>query len=587
MKTTKVETRRKYTSNISVSDQTQLERFRIKPEITNAAGIYRVTDLRAREAGFTCGGAKDLSGLVFPYVDADGELFNARLRRDNPETDDKGKIKNKYLSLSAKFAKRRGLYAAPGAYDLLKKKSDCRVGLVEAEKSALAWASHAKRIGSEIAVFAMGGSNGWREEGKALADLDLLRGHPVTLILDSNVNSNPQVKLAELNLALHISGTLECDFRSLLLPPDVNGPDDYLAKYKDREFLALLNSKSRAPWLDEIRHTFAEYQAATPPEFIIDQILQSDGATVFAGLAGHGKSWILLNIVRSLLTGEKLFGYFPVIERSKRVILLTPEISLGQFKRRAELFGLGQFIENEQLFVQTLSKYPMVKLRDAALLLCAGGADIILDTFVRFMDGDENSSGDNNRGLAEGIFRLLNAGARSVIGAAHAPKGFEKSDHMTLENMIRGSGDIGAMLSTAYGVRQIDPVANILHVECIKPRDINPVQPFQITGRPYIDSHEGFKLTLKPGDAGPLKAYMKDLQSRGGRPKSEEKLERQKLMVEMIVDKKRLEDITAAVTETFGVKAGTVRKEMVEARRIARLKCVAGGRQSSQLSVEG
>src|SRR5208337_5571615 len=57
---------------------------------------------------------------------------------------------------------------------------------------------------------------------------------------------------------------------------------------------------------------------------------------------------------------------------------------------------------------------------------------------------------------------------------------FAKENRMTLENVLRGSGDVGAMLTTAWGVKQIDAASNILHIENIKPRDFQPCGPFQI-----------------------------------------------------------------------------------------------------------
>jgi hypothetical protein len=55
---------------------------------------------------------------------------------------------------------------------------------------------------------------------------------------------------------------------------------------------------------------------------------------------------------------------------------------------------------------------------------------------------------------------------------------------MSLESVLRGSGDIGAMLSNAYGVRKLDEDRNLVHVECHNARDLDEqVKPFQIEGR--------------------------------------------------------------------------------------------------------
>jgi len=144
------------------------------------------------------------------------------------------------------------------------------------------------------------------------------------------------------------------------------------------------------------------------------------------------------------------------------------------------------------------------------------GAHVFLDTASRFGEGDENSAGDNMRGLASDIFALLGSGARSVIAAHHSPKPFARENVMRLENVLRGSGDIGAMLTTAWGVKQLDATANVIHIENVKPRDFQPCGPFQIIGRPHIDESGDFRIFKLPGECGPLMDEHEPERNHGG-----------------------------------------------------------------------
>jgi len=99
-------------------------------------------------------------------------------------------------------------------------------------------------------------------------------------------------------------------------------------------------------------HTYAELLTAPPLEFVIKDFLQKDGITFFGGLPGHGKTLVMLSVVKALLTGEDLFGCFPVTSPSKRVIYLVLEAGLGPFKHRLELFGLLRFVDEGRLFVR-------------------------------------------------------------------------------------------------------------------------------------------------------------------------------------------------------------------------------------------
>ena len=91
---------------------------------------------------------------------------------------------------------------------------------------------------------------------------------------------------------------------------------------------------------------------------------------------------------------------------------------------------------------------------------------------------------------------------------------------MRLENVLRGSGDIGAMLATAWGIKQLDQERNIIHVENVKSRDFQPCGPFQISGRPSIDERGDFALFKGPGECNPLAAEQKPERHHGGAPQA-------------------------------------------------------------------
>jgi hypothetical protein len=265
-----------------------------------------------------------------------------------------------------------------------------------------------------------------------------------------------------------------------------------------------------------IFHTYQEFENAPPLRFAIEGFLQEEGVTLIGALAGHGKTILMLAMAKALLEESPLFGYepFSVQRPVQRVLYLIPESSLGPFWSRIQLFRLQEYVRTDRLLVRTLSSREQVSLDDPRLLQAAEGADVFLDTAVRFMDGSENDV-ESARPFADTLFRLLNAGARSITGAHHAPKGFEGQDYMTLENILRGSGDLGAMLCTCWGVRQIDAARNQLYIQNVKPRDFQPCESFVLEGRPHLDTTGQFKMIADPGEADELRSY---LRQKGGRP---------------------------------------------------------------------
>jgi hypothetical protein len=108
----------------------------------------------------------------------------------------------------------------------------------------------------------------------------------------------------------------------------------------------------------------------------------------------------------------------------------------------------------DKLFCRTLSAEGHLTLNAPELVPALPGSVVILDTAIRFLEGDENSSKDV-RAFADSIFALLRAGAESVVMLHHSPK--DAGDVMTLENAMRGSGDMGAFLACCWGTRLQDP----------------------------------------------------------------------------------------------------------------------------------
>jgi len=57
---------------------------------------------------------------------------------------------------------------------------------------------------------------------------------------------------------------------------------------------------------------------------------------------------------------------------------------------------------------------------------------------------------------------------------------------MNLENALRGTNELGAMLSTAWGTKLVDQETTRLYVQNLKPRDFDPVGAFTLEGAGLI-----------------------------------------------------------------------------------------------------
>ena len=321
---------------------------------------------------------------------------------------------------------------------------------------------------------------------------------------------------------------------------------EYEPTNEDEDCLVTLGSDPAATW-----DTQSEVEQEKDLPWVIESIAHEGESTWFGGLPKAGKTWVMLCILLALLTGFPLFGDDRLkVHTATRCIYLCPEAGRGSIKKRLKMLGLIQHLYDPitnpegRLYLQTLSKGKKIALTDPVLLELAKGADIFIDTAVRYLEGDENAVKDV-RVLTENILNLLAVGARSVWVAHHAPKGFENASTMSLQNMFRGSGEFGAALTNAYGVCTEEEATTKLRFHSIVGRDLDELIPDMILqGRPYLFDTGNFKVVST--DAEPFRG-------KGGAPA--DTLKQQKIEFARGVEGS-WQQKADAVNEKFGSKHG-------------------------------
>jgi hypothetical protein len=223
-----------------------------------------------------------------------------------------------------------------------------------------------------------------------------------------------------------------------------------------------VNEAEVAPVTDDIiDREFPAYDGEAPkePRMLIDGFLMG-GINFFGSLSGVSKTWVALAVAKALTTGEDLFGVFPIKEKVP-VLYLVPETDEQGFKYR---LGLMKMPQDGSLFrYRTISQGKTLSLVDdltlAAIKRLHGEGKyphvlVIVDTAIRFMTsgGDEKSATDNTLSRDAEILRSPEVNA-DVLFLHHSPKASRKSD-LTLETVLRGTGDFGAMADSVFGFRR-------------------------------------------------------------------------------------------------------------------------------------
>jgi len=219
------------------------------------------------------------------------------------------------------------------------------------------------------------------------------------------------------------------------------------------------------------------------------------GIGFLGGLPGCGKTWVAMSMAKSLTTGRRFVGCFPVPEIVP-VLYLCPESGEQALRLRLNTLRIS-----DNFFCRSAADGVM-KLDDPDLLAAVRELKpvVMLDTVIRFSDAENENDAAQNRALANGLTGLIAAGARGVVGIHHSTKASRKKVEVTLEDTLRGSGDIAALCDFAYHVRCEDADRLAVAIRCVKPRDFEPPAPFLIEGRPYLEKQGAFAMIEAPGE---------------------------------------------------------------------------------------
>ena len=170
-------------------------------------------------------------------------------------------------------------------------------------------------------------------------------------------------------------------------------------------------------------HTAEEHDRVEPPSFLIEGFLPVQAIMGIGAFVGQKKTLVALNIAFSLCSGERLFGKYEVKQKPSRVLYLGPENGLISFSDRVNRIGLRDYL-GQTFFYATMSMPEQTPLSALTPEEIAGAA-IIIDTAIRFTDGNENDA-THMKEFAKQAFSLIRDKAACVIMLHHSPKGMTR-----------------------------------------------------------------------------------------------------------------------------------------------------------------
>lgn len=165
-------------------------------------------------------------------------------------------------------------------------------------------------------------------------------------------------------------------------------------------------------------------QRPPEPAMRADGLVPWEASVLLVAKRKSGKTTMLLNYARSLLTGEPFLGRFPVIPVTGRVAFVNYEVSGRQLARWADEVG----VDRDRLYLVNLRGRrnplgdPVDQAELAGLIRAQECETVIVDPFGRAYTGQsQNDAGEVGQWLVNlDYFARTECGAKDLVLAVHA-----------------------------------------------------------------------------------------------------------------------------------------------------------------------
>ena len=219
------------------------------------------------------------------------------------------------------------------------------------------------------------------------------------------------------------------------------------------------------------------YNPATYP-FLVDPIVPHRGITALGGQPGVGKSWVVLEIARSVASGTPLFGKFPTLKGN--VLIIDEESGMDEMLRRAKMLN---FSEELPIFFHVVCGFKLDKENDLAQLVSTVKKKeislVILDPYIGVHNKSENSA-EETAMVMEAMQQFIEAGA-AVLYIHHLRK--DSVAKFGNAQALRGSSVLLGRLDSLIIAKSVtsDAVATEIQLLHEKARRGKKLPPLQLT----------------------------------------------------------------------------------------------------------
>lgn len=209
-----------------------------------------------------------------------------------------------------------------------------------------------------------------------------------------------------------------------------------------------------------------------PQDWLIDKLIPAQSITVISGDPESYKTWLTIEIAKSVAAGEPFLSKFNSTQMP--VLFIDEENTPRLLKNRYQLLSVPDGLPISYLSASNFKisnsecmkfVYDLIKNKGVGL--------IVIDSLIRIHNGDENSARDMSRVYDE-LKKLRAMGLSVIVTHHHRKQGFGPKN---VSQSMRGSSDILAGVDVHLAVSAKDKTITLIQS---KLRGDEKMRPFNI-----------------------------------------------------------------------------------------------------------
>lgn len=222
--------------------------------------------------------------------------------------------------------------------------------------------------------------------------------------------------------------------------------------------------------------TVLELPEVERPKFLIQGLLPEKGITAMSGHPGCGKSWIMLEMAKSIALGEPFLNRYNT--RQGNVLIIDEESGIWEMRRRLELL---RYPENTPVHFYSQTSFKVDGDDDLEELLRTVSDNdiklIVIDPFAAIHSGVENSA-EEAQSVMHRLQSFNDVGASVLFIHHHRKTGVGNSGQS-----LRGSSAFSGRLDSHITVERTNETetTHSIGIQHVKSRRGKNMEPFQVT----------------------------------------------------------------------------------------------------------